>query len=319
MSALCMSLLLACQPVVFGAVTSPDSFEFWGRKTHTHPNDIDYEPAYGEKARASTGAPQWSHSINDAVGPPNWSIVAPACAGLYQSPINIVRESTLFVKKKIPLDLQGLRNIPRSILVENEGYSVKFTPRWNGRTRPVLRGGPLKTPYVFEQLHFHWGPTNDEGSEHTLDGKQFPLEVHLVFYNGLYRSFDEAKGEVDGLAVLGFVYADAPNSAGYLLNRWSQFLPLVRKPKAEFELPYSKSFSLHSVIGDMGWPYYSYEGSLTTPPCLETVTWIVSAKRLAVTQREMSMLRSLLGFDGAPILQNYRPVQPVNNRRVFRY
>uniref|UniRef100_A0AAG5CY20 Carbonic anhydrase n=1 Tax=Anopheles atroparvus TaxID=41427 RepID=A0AAG5CY20_ANOAO len=262
----------------------------------------------------------WSHSINDAVGPPNWSIVAPACGGLYQSPINIVRDSTLFVKKKIPLDLHGLRNLPSSILVENEGYSVKFTPRWNGRTRPVLRGGPLKTPYVFEQLHFHWGPTNTEGSEHTLDGKQFPLEVHLVFYNGLYESFDKAKSEVDGLAVLGFVFAATPNSAGYSVNRWTQYLPLVQQPKAEFELPYSKSFSLHSVIGDLGgWPYYSYEGSLTTPPCLETVTWIVSTKRLAVTEREMSMLRSLLGFDGSPIVQNYRPVQPVNNRRVFRY
>ena len=40
-------------------------------------------------------------------------------------------------------------------------------------------GGSLPDYYSFDQLHFHWGETYDEGSEHTIDGHQYPLEVVL--------------------------------------------------------------------------------------------------------------------------------------------
>ncbi|XP_052867698.1 carbonic anhydrase 7-like [Anopheles cruzii] len=322
MSALCLSLLFACQPVVFSRGLQDERSDFWWSKGYPgHPNDIDYgqHPAASGARQSSSASASWSYSIKDAVGPPNWSIVAPACAGLYQSPINIVTKETLFIRKKVPLELEGLRNLPSAMTVENEGTSVKFEPHWSGRTRPTLRGGPLRNKYIFEQLHFHWGPENTLGSEHSLDGQKFPLEVHLVFYNGLYGSFDEAKREMHGLAVVAFFYEVVPNSEDYSLNRWTNFLPPVRKSGSALELSFSKSFSLNSVIGAMGWPYYSYEGSLTTPPCLETVTWIVASKRLAITEREMNLLRALDGATGGPLLQNYRPTQPVNNRRVFRY
>ncbi|ETN61766.1 carbonic anhydrase [Anopheles darlingi] len=323
MSALCLSLLLACQPVVYGRGRAYDGENngFW-LSGYPHPNDVGYDPDvnYGNRVTSKPkGAPSWTYSIDDAIGPPNWGIVAPACSGTYQSPINIVSKESLFVRRKLPLELDGLRNLPGAMKVENEGTSVKFTPQWNGRTRPALRGGPLKNKYIFEQFHFHWGPDNTVGSEHTLDGKQFPLEVHLVFYNGLYKSFDEAKAEVDGLAVIGFLYDVIPNSADYSFNIWSNYLPQVRQPHSKAQLSYSKSFSLAHVIGEMGWPFYSYSGSLTTPPCLETVTWIVASKRLAVTEREMKLFRATLGEDGRPLLLNYRPTQPINNRRVFRY
>jgi len=41
-----------------------------------------------------------------------------------------------------------------------------------------IRGGVFGyNTYVMSELHFHWGEDNTRGSEHTLDGKQFPLEV----------------------------------------------------------------------------------------------------------------------------------------------
>uniref|UniRef100_A0A182Q1Z8 Carbonic anhydrase n=1 Tax=Anopheles farauti TaxID=69004 RepID=A0A182Q1Z8_9DIPT len=319
MSALCLSLLLACQPVVFARGYPQEDSTLWGQKS-SHPNDVNYDPSYYEhSARAFSKSDQWSYALSDALGPPNWPIVAPACGGMFQSPINIDTASTLFVRRKIPLQLVGLNNLPASITVENEGYSVKFTPRWRERGRPLLRGGPLKPAYFFEQMHFHWGPNNTEGSEHTIDGRQFPLEVHLVFYNALYRSFDDAKREVDGLTVVSFLYEVVPSSVSFSLNSWANFLPQVRQPEAKLEIPASRVFSLLNVIGSMGWSFYAYEGSLTTPPCLETVNWIVSTKRLAVTEQEMNRLRSLIATDGRPMLLNYRPVQPQNTRRVFRY
>jgi carbonic anhydrase len=55
-----------------------------------------------------------------------------------------------------------------------------------------MAGYGFDRPYIFAQIHFHWGEDNEEGSEHTINGMHFPLEVHLVHYNSKYKSFDEA-------------------------------------------------------------------------------------------------------------------------------
>ena len=36
---------------------------------------------------------------------------------------------------------------------------------------PTLRGGPLDGCYELMQVHFHWGPHDDVGSEHTINGR----------------------------------------------------------------------------------------------------------------------------------------------------
>ena len=46
----------------------------------------------------------------------------------------------------------------------------------------------MKNKYNFAQLHLHWGNTSVAGSEHTVAGARFPLELHLVHYNA--RSAD---------------------------------------------------------------------------------------------------------------------------------
>lgn len=43
-----------------------------------------------------------------------------------------------------------------------------------------ISGGGLPVEYPLVQFHFHWGYDSDEGSEHTLDGRQYPLEVFLI-------------------------------------------------------------------------------------------------------------------------------------------
>ena len=58
--------------------------------------------------------------------------------------------------------------------------------------------------YKLEQFHCHWGCTSDRGSEHTVDGRSFAGELHLVHWNSSkYSSFGEAAAYPDGLAVLG--------------------------------------------------------------------------------------------------------------------
>ncbi|KAL8593390.1 hypothetical protein ACOMHN_067065 [Nucella lapillus] len=70
----------------------------------------------------------------------------------------------------------------------------------------ILRGGGLSVDYVLDQFHFHWGSRNDVGSEHLIDGKAFPLEMHMVHHS----AYDSSQ-----LAVLSFLFemhqTDNPN------------------------------------------------------------------------------------------------------------
>ncbi|GLD67192.1 carbonic anhydrase, partial [Lates japonicus] len=66
--------------------------------------------------------------------------------------------------------------------------------------------------------------------------------------------------------------------------------------------------------------YWTYDGSLTTPPLLESVTWIVLKEPISVSPAQMAKFRSLLftGEGEAPccMADNYRPPQPLKGRQV---
>ena len=85
----------------------------------------------------------------------------------------------------------------------------------------------------------------------------------------------------------------------------------------------------HSTSGGRGdMSYWTYEGSLTTPPLHETVTWVVFKKPMTVSKEQLSVMRSLKrnsrsgalsyreGMTDKPMINNYRPTQPMNNRIV---
>lgn len=264
------------------------------------------------------GGFEFSYNEKDKYGPSNWYRITPQCGGKYQSPIMLNTSSALYARNKRPLQLIGQTNLPQAIELQNDGHSAKFTYVWNEGDRPYIRGGPLKTKYYFQQFHFHWGSNDSLGSEHVLDYHRFPMELHLVFYNALYSSFEEARSEVDGLTVVGLFY-EIYDRIDEQLNTWTRFLKEVTTPDSSFTIQFIDTFPLYEVIGDFEWPYFSYEGSLTTPPCLETVTWIVSAKPLLITAKEMREFRKIRNRSGAPMVNNFRPVQKLYNRRVFRY
>ncbi|XP_312598.5 carbonic anhydrase 13 [Anopheles gambiae] len=278
------------------------------------------EPALErQRARPAPAAGSFSYNEKDKNGPSHWYRVDARCGGRYQSPILLNTSSALLVNRKRPLRLDGQTNLPQTILLQNDGHSAKFTYNWRtGADRPVLRGGPLKTKYLFDQFHFHWGVNSTVGSEHVYDYQRYPMEIHLVFYNGLYESFAAAREQVDGIAVVGLFYEIYDHSVDEQLNTWTRFLRNVVEPNSQHTIEFIDTFPLYEVIGDVEWPYFSYEGSLTTPPCLETVTWIVATKPLLVTEKEMKQFRRLQSPTGL-MVNNYRPVQKLNHRRVFLY
>ena len=57
-------------------------------------------------------------------------------------------------------------------ILANDGSSLKFTlDSTRAADLPGIKGGTLKGNYKLLQFHFHWGSSNDHGSEHTIDGQ----------------------------------------------------------------------------------------------------------------------------------------------------
>ena len=88
----------------------------------------------------------------------------------------------------------------------------------------------------------------------------------------------------------------------------------------EFSLPVKngetktigKSFDLKSIFPSNTKDYYSYRGSLTTPPCTETVNWTVFKQPIILSLNQVLKLKNNMP------LNNYRNEQPLNNRKVFK-
>ncbi|KAM8877636.1 carbonic anhydrase 7 isoform 2-T2 [Synchiropus picturatus] len=134
-------------------------------------------------------------------GPSVWHQNYPVAEGNRQSPIDIdpheaSHDSTL---SPIVLDYDHCS----SINITNNGHSV-LVDFDDSDDRSVIQGGPLENPYRLKQFHFHWGGKGCHGSEHTVAGKSYASELHLVHWNAVkYRTFGEAATAPDGLAVLG--------------------------------------------------------------------------------------------------------------------
>ncbi|XP_031305854.1 carbonic anhydrase 9 isoform X4 [Camelus dromedarius] len=144
-------------------------------------------------------------------GPPPWPQVSPACAGRFQSPVDIRPELTAFCPALRPLELLGfeLRPLPELRLLNN-GHTVQLS------LPPGLEMalGPGQE-YRALQLHLHWGAAGRPGSEHTVGGHRFPAEIHVVHLSTAFANVDEALGRPGGLAVLAAFLQEGPeeNSA----------------------------------------------------------------------------------------------------------
>ncbi|EDS26119.1 carbonic anhydrase II [Culex quinquefasciatus] len=235
--------------------------------------------------------------------------------GGMQSPIELTSLTARpGIENNGQLEFSGYQQDPTQVNVTNDGHTAVYS--FNFPEPVVARGGPLQGNYQFSSLHFHWGAESDRGAEHVVDGKRHTMEMHLVFYNQIYGSFDNAKTQCNGLAVLGVFFQNSTAEPDY---RWIPALYEVQTAGTSYTLPDPTAFNIKGLIGARRKPYFSYHGSLTTPPYYESVTWLVMKKPLQVSENQMSAFRSLKDEDGNPLVDNYRELQPINGRTILLY
>ncbi|KAJ4978981.1 hypothetical protein NE237_009761 [Protea cynaroides] len=234
-------------------------------------------------------------SYSGATGPDKWgslnSQFSTCSTGKLQSPVNIVKKEAIYNSELKPLSRDY--KTTNSTLI-NHGYNIGL--HYGSDVGVLIEEGKN---YTLKQMHWH------SPSEHTINGIQYPLELHLVHFAN--------DGSISVVAIL-YKYGD-PDSI--LLQLKSQIQDLTKEVCGENE-------DVHIPIGQMKMKYlrrniikyYRYVGSLTTPPCTENVTWSILSKVREVTKEQVDTLRAPL--EGS-CKSNARPVQPLNGRQVGLY
>ncbi|XP_051161376.1 carbonic anhydrase 2-like [Leptopilina boulardi] len=238
-----------------------------------------------------------------------WKNEFPMCGGRRQSPINI--NLTGNVKKFLTdtIKLNDYWRTPLEMTLTNDGHSVKLTTKWPDNSIPNLSGGLRgRSEYLFDSLHFHWSRTDDSGTEHSIDRRRFALEMHIVHYNKKYGSILNAVNRFDGLTVIGLIFQinDADDST------LSPIVTQLRHVTKKGETVKINPFPLSIFDLDTEDMFITYEGSLTTPPCSETVTWLLTQNYRYVTNEQIKTFRQIKLDNGDE--ENVRPIQPINQR-----
>lgn len=219
--------------------------------------------------------PPWGYGPKD--GPAVWGQLSSEyrlCAvGNRQSPIDIVGAT----QAEVPAVVFHYQ--PMMLEVQHNGHTVEVA----STSENWIEVGGVR--YDLTQFHFH------TPGEHTVEGRPFDMEVHLVHQN-----------EEGTLAVVGILVRRG--GAHPVLDDLAAQLPEPGE-----SLAIEKKIAVSELLPEAS-RIFRYEGSLTTPPCSEGVQWFVFETPVEVSAAALAAFEAILG-------NNSRPVQPLNGRELL--
>uniref|UniRef100_A0A669P361 Carbonic anhydrase n=1 Tax=Phasianus colchicus TaxID=9054 RepID=A0A669P361_PHACC len=214
-------------------------------------------------------------------GENTWPKKYPFCGGVFQSPIDFHKDILQYDSNLSPLEFIGYNvSSTDQFTLTNNGHSVKM------HLSPTMHIRNLPFEYTASQLHLHWGNRNkSEGSEHTVSGKHFAAEMHIVHYNSeKYPDITAAMDKANGLAVLAILLEIGPFNPSY-----EKIFRHFRNVKYKDQMVHVPGFNVQELLPDRPDEYYRYEGSLTTPPCYPSVLWTVFRHPVTISQEQKQM------------------------------
>ena len=220
-----------------------------------------------------------NNTDQNSTGPDHWADLSPefsACStGQSQSPIDLIPATTADLKNPS----FHYKPVPLNLLNNGHTIQVSYAP-----------GSYIEVEgkqYALRQFHFH------SPSEHTIEGQFQPAELHLVH-----------QSEAGELAVVAILLKTGTEGNNPALDELSNYLPAKAGGKVRTGRTTDASALLPQTTTT-----YRYSGSLTTPPCTESVSWLIMTEPVLLSAQQLSKYQQLLGH-------NNRPVQLLNNRVV---
>ena len=246
-------------------------------------DSTEVEPAPVETPSARPA--HWGYS--GEVGPANWGSLSPVyavCAsGKSQSPINLLPSTSGGASQwNMEYKTTSLRIAHHEHVddIVDNGHTIQITVE-EGST--IILNGKV---FMLKQFHFH------TPSEHTLDGRHAPMEMHLVH-----------QSEDGSFAVIGIFFEEGKAN--------DNFAKIVEHlPNAPGESKHVADANLDLKVHlPQNLDAYHYKGSLTTPPCSENVDWLVLRNKISLSADQLKAFSSRLNH-------NNRPVQALNDRKI---
>uniref|UniRef100_A0A3B3QUK0 Carbonic anhydrase 14-like n=1 Tax=Paramormyrops kingsleyae TaxID=1676925 RepID=A0A3B3QUK0_9TELE len=201
------------------------------------------------------------------------------CGGTSQSPININTRTVIFDPSLPKINLEGY-DLPckQSLKLKNNGHTLQLSLP---ETMRIVQG--FNGVFLAKQLHFHWGTPEIPGSEHTVDNTHFPAEIGLHDNENYEKILSSIKN--------------------------------VSTEDSDTEIP---GFNVRLLLPDNLERFYRYNGSLTTPPCFQSVTWTVFNESITLSRKQMAMLEDTLkAHHSHSLTKNFRIPQPLHGRPVL--
>ncbi|KYO25037.1 receptor-type tyrosine-protein phosphatase gamma isoform B [Alligator mississippiensis] len=270
------------------------------------------------RRRKASGDPYWAYS--GTYGPEHWVTSSVHCAGNQQSPIDIVDHEAKVGDEYQELQLDGFDSeSSNKTWMKNTGKTVAILLKDDY----FVSGAGLPGRFKAEKVEFHWGQSNGSaGSEHSINGKRFPVEMQIYFYNpDDFDSFGAAilENRIIGAMAVFFQVSQRDNPA---LDPIIHGLKgVVHHEKETFLDPFVLRDLLPASLGS----YYRYTGSLTTPPCSQIVEWIVFRRPVPISYHQLEAFYSIFTTEQQDhvksveyLRNNFRPQQSLNGRVVSK-
>ena len=222
-------------------------------------------------------AHEWGYSGSE--GPAHWgeltSEFAVCKTGQRQAPINIVGAQSA--------DLPAIQfeYKPSALHIINNGHTIEV----NYAPGSFIKVGDKR--YELKQFHFH------HPSEQTINGKHFPMELHLVH------------ADADGNVAVVAVMLEEGSTNSLLHTLWGLAPKTAGPEKTDDNLQINAADLLPATRS-----YFTYAGSLTTPPCTEGVNWFVLEAPETISKKQVAAFAKIYPYDE-------RPTQPLNGRTVL--